>query len=387
MEEFRVGLENRCNREEVVGFLASIFGPDPKIARKNFNLVFDYEPSVSTRNMVYARSSKNQLVGMLRIVERTVLVDGAALNCGGVTSVAVAENWRHQGVCSALMDFAHKVLEDRGCPVSLVFARKAVDGLYERYGYSPVGRYIDLRLDVSVKDTTGVQLRPFQKKDLDFCMMSYIKYYHQLTGSYKREQGIWDFLIHRFAEGKRQFQLFVCQAEKRNIGYGVVLENTLVEFCLAPEFFSSCPSMFESLAIKSIGLHPRHPFFQYARAHWNTIFSERFAVHGGYMARFIHTPAVIRWVSQRLKSRAKRLGLQNHFVNVLDYRIDLKTGQVTPQQGKDDIIFSDFNHAVQMILGFVGPELISGAQINASKPWLLNLFPHLYFQTSKCDEF
>ena len=53
MKKYNVVIERKINREEIVDFLAKIYGPNYFAARQVFNTIFDHEPSLLPKNFVF----------------------------------------------------------------------------------------------------------------------------------------------------------------------------------------------------------------------------------------------------------------------------------------------------------------------------------------------
>ncbi len=81
-------------------------------------------------------SHHGALIGHAAVVQRRLLHRGSALRCGYVEAVAVREDWRGQGLASALMDAVEQVL--RGAyQIGALSASEAGRHMYRARGWAP----------------------------------------------------------------------------------------------------------------------------------------------------------------------------------------------------------------------------------------------------------
>ncbi|MBF0594902.1 MAG: GNAT family N-acetyltransferase [Candidatus Omnitrophica bacterium] len=288
MSQYTVKAAAKLSREEVVDFLARIYGPNYHEARRVFECVFDHEPSILPQNFLMARDKRGVLIGLVRIVDREVLIGGICLRCGVISSVAVHPSWRGQGVCSRLMRAALDNMRVRKFAVSTLHARKVLDGFYAQFGYYGIGRYVEL--DVEWKDVPagkGLSVRAMTLKDIPVCRRLRDRLYTGLAGSYVRDAAHWAFVLKRSASGGSTTSWQVIVDKAGVIGYLVRDGGRLVELCLDEKHFTLLSGLLCRESVSVIKVHPRHPFFLYCRRSFNTSFRERFALDGGYMGRII----------------------------------------------------------------------------------------------------
>src|SRR3972149_11999110 len=191
MTKFTVNIERDLDGEEMIDFLSRVYGPNYFEARSVFHMIFTHEPSLRAENFITARSSKGHLIGVVRIVDRKIGIDGVALECGGISSVGVHAQWRGQGVCSALMRQAIKVMKERGKDISVLHGRRAVDGFYGQFGYQGVGRYLDLEVNFPESSRISLKAEPYKESDLKSIMKFYKETYSDLTGAVLRDEPLW----------------------------------------------------------------------------------------------------------------------------------------------------------------------------------------------------
>jgi predicted N-acetyltransferase YhbS len=378
--------ETRVDRDEVVEFLARIFGPNYHDALVAQGFHFDHEPSLSPRNIVQARSAQGELIGVIRLVERQILVEGVALAAAGLSSVSVHPAWRRRGVSADLMNAAIRAATERGFDVSVLYGRRAVDGYYPRFGYHGIGRYGDLELLSRPEPVSSVEAVPLAREHVALGAEAYRRTYEALTGSVLRDRPVWAYLLRRLRQPFCGQRVWVCREGGRDVGYLVVADEKLVELAVPDTCLPAVPGLLGRLGAASISVHPRHPFFIYCRTHWNTVLKERLALDGGYMARVLDGASLLKKLAPVLARRAAAAGAAGQVLRMLGVEVDLGSGRVSESAAADDISFEHAEKAVLLLLGVMAPQDVVGVRWPRDKPWLARLFPELYFHTSAWDE-
>lgn len=385
MKKYNVVIEKKVDREGIVDFLSKTYGPNYFDARRVFNTIFDHEPSLSPRNLILARSDRGDLIGVVRIVDRKILVDGVILECGGISSVGVHSQWREKGVCTALMDKAIETMIARGKDVSILHGRRAMDGFYVQYGYTGIGRYTDMEVDYPDGEFK-LKAAPFQQNDFNLIKKMYDKIYRHLTGSFVRDAGVWNYLLALAKNGNGRIKIFVYKKGKESVGYFVIIDRKMVEMAVEKEHFLAVSAINRSLGVDSVALHPRHPFYIFCRTHLNTTAKERFALDGGYMARIINVQSLLKKLGPALAVKARALGAGGQVLKLLNHAINLKNGKVYNTNKINDIIFTKKAIIIRFLLRVVDPSDIEGIVWDKQKPWIPFLFKGSYYHTNAWDE-
>lgn len=374
--------------EEIVDFLARIFGPNYYEAEKIQNVVMRSEASTSPGNFVTARSDRGDLIGVVRIVERQMMLGQAVLNCGGISSVSVHPDWRRQGLNQAMMDLAIREMERRGMDLSYLYGRRAMDGYYTKFGYIGVNRYLRLKIISSVSGEPALQLSPFAQQHLDCIRAGYDQTYCHLGGSIIRDEKVWRFLIARMKATPAGFQLLACHSMVAGecIGYVVVSGDQLIEAAIPDTHFVHLPQVLAQVGIGCVSVHPRHPYYRFVRTNFNTIAQERLNLDGGYMARIINPLSFISKLAGDLCRRAREIGLAGEKIRLAGWEIDLDSGCVLKASQLDDVIFERQERLLHLLIGMHEPNDDPGYSLNPEKPWLTYLFPASGFHTSAFDE-
>ncbi|KPJ98572.1 MAG: hypothetical protein AMK71_11200 [Nitrospira bacterium SG8_35_4] len=387
MKDYLISSGNTTlDREEIIDFLSKIFGTRYTESRTVQETMFDAEPSISPANFIFARSTHGALVGLVRIVERDILVDGAVLTAGCISSVAVKPEWRGKGIATALMNKALETMTARGMDISAVYGRRAVDGFYTRFGYYGVGKYVDLEIISDTESDSSIITSLCKKEYMEACMNLYDETYRSLSGSVSRNRPLWEYLFLRLEKNIGGFRAYVCLEQQKAAGYFIVLNNRLIEISVTQNLYPSMPALLKKMNVESISIHPRHPFSIYCRTQMNTIQQERFALDGGYMASILNPGALLKKLGPVFAVRASVLRAFDNSIIVMNHKVNLSDGEVSAIAGTNDVAFRRPETAIQLFLGVIRPEDIVGIEWSGQKPWIPYLFPELHYHTSAWDE-
>jgi GNAT superfamily N-acetyltransferase len=387
MSEYLISLGNdQLNLNEVIEFVSKIFGPNYYEASIMQRQIIEHEPSTSPKNFIIARSNSGELLGVVRVVQRNILLEGVKVPVGGISSVGVRPEWRRRGLASELIHKAIQVMTSRGMDLSILYGRRAVDRFYTRFGYLGIGRYVDLQLLSYPESEISLHSIPFEREKQELCMKLYDESYQDLSGSVLRDKSVWDFLLMRIEKNMGGLRAFLILEGSSVVGYLVLMDYQLIEIAVPKYFFPAVPTLMHNLGIQSISIHPRHPFYVYCRTRINTIQKERFALDGGYMAKILNPQSLLKRLGPTLASRAKIVGASDQVIRLFDYEINLRSGEVSSTTEKNDIIFDRTDTAVQYLLGVISPRDVVGVHWTGEKPWIPYLFPGLHYHTSAWDE-
>jgi N-acetylglutamate synthase-like GNAT family acetyltransferase len=383
----RIGDKND-SLEEIIDFVAKIFGPNYYDAKRIQESIIKHEPSTMPQNFVIARSFQNELIGLTRIVERKIRVGTAILNCGGISSVGIHPNWRGKGIMHEIMNAAHNRMTECGMDMSFLYGRRVMDGYYTQFGYYGINRYLDLEIISSVADEDKLKVLPFRKENISTIATLYNNSYLSLSGSVVRDEKIWAFLIARMNETDKPTRLLECYANEsiEVIGYLVISGNKLIELALADVYFPYLPNVIKKLGLNYISIHPYHPFYAYVRSNFSTIQHERFTLDGGYMGKILNPSSVLSKIYSDIFLRASNVGATDKKVRIFEYEIELSSGNISKAAGPDDIILKRNEDSIRFLLGMHRLEDYSGVYLNPDKPWLRYIFPPTGFHTSAFDE-
>ncbi len=383
----RIG-NNNDSLDQIIDFLAKIYGPNYYDARRIQASIINHEPSTTGQNFVIAKSLQDELIGMVRIVERKMRLGTAILNCGGISSVSIHPDWRGKGIMPELMSAAHQRMTERDMDISFLHGRRAMDGYYSQFGYYGINRYIDLEIISSIIGEDNLQVLPFSQQNISTIASLYNGTYASLSGSVVRDEKLWAFLVARMKETDEQTKLLECYTNQSSevIGYLIISGNKLIEIALAHVFFPYLPNVIKKLGLNYISIHPYHPFYIYVRSNFSTVQHERFTLDGGYMGKILNPSSILSKIYPDVSLRASDVRATDKKIRMFGYEIELSSGNFSKAAGPDDIILSRNEDSIRFLLGMQRLEDYSGVYLNPEKPWLRYIFPPTGFHTSAFDE-
>ena len=90
---------------------------------------------------IFIATLKQEIVGVIRIIPRTFILDNTKVKGCCISSVCIKESYRGLGISKLLTDYVHTKLKQRGFLLSYLIARKSVDHYYNKFGYYGVSSY------------------------------------------------------------------------------------------------------------------------------------------------------------------------------------------------------------------------------------------------------
>ncbi len=118
--------------QEVVELQCRVFLPEPERYWSYLREDPSYRPHQS--RIIF---DKGRIMAHLRVWHRIIQVRGARLRAGGIGGVVTHPEFRRQGYATALMQDAHRYLEQQGYDLGLLFSIIGT-GFYESLGWTPL---------------------------------------------------------------------------------------------------------------------------------------------------------------------------------------------------------------------------------------------------------
>lgn len=104
------------------------------------------DPSYALDNFILARAEDGDVCGLVRIVPRKIFRGEEAFSVAGVSSVCLSPHQRGNGNSLKLMEFALACCKKRAFDFAFLFARRAADHYYSRFGFQGVSSYSKLKI-------------------------------------------------------------------------------------------------------------------------------------------------------------------------------------------------------------------------------------------------
>lgn len=389
MNNFNISIEDDSfHLDEIIEFLAKIYGPNYFDARRIQGAILRNEPSTRPENFIIARSEQKDLIGLVRIVERNIHLGSAILNCGGISSVSIHPDWRGRGIMREIMKTAHEEMTRRGMDIAYLYGRRAMDGYYAQFGYYGINRYLDLEIISPILGKPRLTVASFNPKNIEQVRKSYYETYSSLAGSVLRNERVWSFLISKIDEAKGQTELLELDSNGSGdmVGYIVLSQGRIIEISVPGLYYQDILVIMKERGVKYISIHPHHPFHAYVRMNFSSIQHERLSLDGGYQGKILNTQTLLKTLYSNWHKVATQIGVNKEKINIFGLEVDLESGHISGSSYAADVIFEKQGNEIHFILGLRHLEAYSGIHMNPDKPWLKYFFVSTGFYTSALDE-
>ncbi len=224
----------RSEREADDGYeLASrTFGPDYFTASEAQSLARRLDPIEDLRDVVVAVQG-SEVVGFVRILDREVWLGETSLKVGGIASVTLRPDFRGHDYGRAIVEAALDRLYEKKDVLSVVFARRAVDGFYSRFGFVGVGIHPEMVVTITMDgDTPREDLkvtRGFDERMLKWYSLAYDESYQGLVLSFRRSRSWWEKASLLVASRTGVEQFVTVMDRDQPVGYFVVYQGKIIE--------------------------------------------------------------------------------------------------------------------------------------------------------------
>ena len=291
------GARNRNEIKMAYELASSIFGSNYKESRRRKNHYLRYDKIKDPGEVIIAMDN-GRIIGTLRVVERRNMFLGSLLKTAGITNVCVDPDYQGKGVGRGLVERSIELMCERKYPISLVVARRAVDGFYAKYGFVGTGIFCDL----SISNLAAVKKdliegnnyhRCFDKRFVKEYERMYNSTYAKIPLSFYRSGDWW----RRFDQKnkhriKKKDFVNIVDAGKL-IGYFIVQNKKIVEAASylgsIARFSKALIGCFVQAGIfdPDITISPVHPCHKYIKDNFSHTFSARRVFNGGHMVRIV----------------------------------------------------------------------------------------------------
>lgn len=311
----------RSEREvrQAQGLACSVFESASGIAdyASYKTLLWREDPTFAPENLMLAHLGGGPPCGLVRIVPRTIFRGDQAFSMAGISGVCLDPALRGRGLSVPLMEQTLVDCRKRGFDLAFLFARRAADHYYTRFGFWGVSAYsrTSVRLTSVSSDPRLALLEDGQETNLDVYQAAYDRCYRNVFGRFARSPADWRFLLRRLScLGNVHFSTLLF--EGRVMGYvlwsdGVIhelawLEGVQVQAIVAL-LAATVPGAAEKSAL-NLEISSQHRLVAEAYGLDLTI-SGRECIYGGHMARILNPAALLDRMAERSPPAA--LGLRH----------------------------------------------------------------------------
>lgn len=291
---------------------------DSPNAKISFDLTRQYDPTLKNENLFIIKDERQNVIAALRTVVRTMRILGEEFKVGGIATTAVHPDYRKRGFFDVLTKYALEKMKERNLDLCLVFARRAIDNIYIKYGFwgLPVERRITL-LNPPIINESKMEFRNVQATDIGFLEKIYNKSYGILPVSLNRPGQLWLAKI-KNPDFEKNYKCVIFTKKNEPVGY-VVAENEkgIIEVGsmeekqdIYREMLFSKVSPVKEYAVKCLALPFEHPAIKSVSGYGYSIFT-RHPDFGGHVIRILNpyntNSKIMKLVNRELIKRGAAL--------------------------------------------------------------------------------
>jgi len=296
----------------------SIFAPQSLLDNYKANKIFLWkeDPSFRYENIVVAKY-KGKLAGLIRIVPRILFKGDKTLSVAGISSVCILPEFRGKSFSLQLMDYTLDYCKNSGYDLSVLFARRAADYFYTRFGFHGISSYshIYVKKPKQLNTSDSYSFADWDLSLLEICAQAYDRTYENCFGKFQRSPEYWKFLFSSLSY-KSYYKTKVIKFNGSVIGYIIwdlnkVLEIATTEDIIGKEFILFLMENLEILNGDSLQFEmlPQHKMIKQLYG-LDITFQSRECIFGGHMLKVLNEEIV----SLKLNHRSSTFGIKERNV-------------------------------------------------------------------------
>ncbi len=387
--------ESRAELDQAYDLFARGFPPSYFEAQAYFDFLRGHEPPVALDNHLLAWSAEGALAGAIRIVDRTMTIDGVPMTTAGMSYYAIAPPFQSGDCGRRLIDALFTLVSARGYDLSVGIARRVMDGYWSRFGFIGFGGFHTLTTSAKVLRSLGaatkIDLRvvlPAESIDLaEF----HAKGYESVSGALLRDARYWQWWFSRLRR-RRDLTLSVFRDSGDAVGYVVQKGSAVIEIGARSGALTDCLVALggETTGDVVFNLAPNHPVATILNR-TNYTASSRRAWTGGYIMKVNDRHRFLAKLHARLEHRLRVRSTAPFAIecNEVAFSWDgnaVALGAASGASGVTRIGF-DTNEWPKLLLGLAEPPQLKGFSCSGHSELLSLLFPVLTPQMPELDEF
>lgn len=282
--------------DRALDFVSRVLGPSIYKANERFKHAYQIDSQLIPER-VLTSSKDGQIIGSLFISQRRLNLRGRPIDASGITNVCVHPQFQGIGLGRELTEIAVQAGTELDSIMSVLFARKAVDGFYEKLGFLGTGLFIEMVVDLAHGHgelTEKLEIAPGINKDsAQIHGKMYAQTYRNIPLSFIRGTDWWQTLEEqlRYKVEPEEF-MNVSERDGAPAGYFIYKDDKVIEAaCRHERLAAFCDTLIGFARSRgSLGLtlsvHQEHPCVQYLYS-YNHIMTARRAWDGGHMIRIL----------------------------------------------------------------------------------------------------
>lgn len=209
------------------------FPPGYSEARAHHERRRDLEGPIDPSDVILAKAG-DSVVGFVWIIGRHMYLAGRVVPVGGISLVSVRADLRGRGIGLQLMESALARQRARADVLSILFARRAVDGWYPKVGYVGIGAHVETVAGRTTDLTAPADVGAFDSRAVPAYLRAYASSYGELFLSFRRDERWWGRAPDRYRvqAGSAVFRTVSDRAGP--VGYFVTIGDRLIEIAAEP---------------------------------------------------------------------------------------------------------------------------------------------------------
>ncbi len=252
------------------------------------------------------------IVAMLRVLKRMNYLMGNKITTSLITQVCVEEGFRAQGIGARMVEFTLSEIRKANIPLAVLFARKAVDGYYSKFGFVGGAQFLDISIpfeDIKENRIPVITKSVFDPGLIKSYMQAYDDSYKNIPMAFCRSQEWWAGWPLRFDTKISNEDFINCYSDGEFAGYVVIVNGRIIEVSFLEDKKDLAAKFVLSLFHSDVSVSlPQDHFCINDLEKFNYKLSIRRAWNGGHMIALTDAKAL----KNDIKMRKTSLVLHDH---------------------------------------------------------------------------
>jgi predicted acetyltransferase len=226
-------VQNADEFTEAYNIALSVFAESTSLSGYADYKLFNWEsdPYFNYQNILLARYN-GESAGLIRIVPRKLLRGTCSFSVAGISSVCLLPQFRGLGLSVSLMEQTLVYCKEYRYEIAFLFARRAADHYYTRFGFYGIASYSRVFVDSSLR-AAQLQLSVSEADDVLYTLYNnaYEKCYRDCFGRIERTPGYWEFII-KSIERRKDYRFYTIHHNEQPIGYLIAGQKNICEIAV-----------------------------------------------------------------------------------------------------------------------------------------------------------
>ena len=240
--------------------------------------------------VTFQLTKENKFQAGCSLLLRQTENSGTTKNVFMISRVIVAPECRNQGMLRRVFFDVNSFLEDKNV-TGLIVARRGVDGMYEKFGFSPFATFTTYDLQNKIENATkGIEvdrLVPGDSVKVSFIKELYSFNFRTFFPSLLRSEIEWRYIIEQNLS--KDISIYMINHKFDSVGYFILRDREIIEIAMLSnldlQFYREILSrIFISFNIDSLRIQSSHPLIECHFEMWKKVESRK-PIQGGHLLR------------------------------------------------------------------------------------------------------